>query len=156
MDRMRLANELDIEQIKNLYCETILSVNIKDYTSEQVALWAQRGEENEVWRKRIEEEYFVVKEVGDQIVGFCSLRTNGYVNTLFVHKDYQRQGIAKALLLNVEQYAKDNNITELSADVSLTANGFFLKNGYTDLGQQIVCIGMSIINSKMVKQLDNL
>ncbi|QIK54874.1 GNAT family N-acetyltransferase [Dysgonomonas sp. HDW5B] len=153
MNTIRLAKEEDIEQIKKLYQETILSVNIKDYTFEQVDLWAKRGVDNDVWLQRINEEYFIVCGIENQIVGFCSLKPDGYLNTLFVHKDFQGKGIAKALLSTIEQHAKEVGIEELSADVSLTANGFFMKNGYTDLGQQIVCIGIPMINSKMIKQL---
>ncbi len=153
MNTIRLAKEADIEQIKKLYQETILSVNIKDYTFEQVDLWAKRGVDNDVWLQRINEEYFIVCEIENQITGFCSLKPDGYLNTLFVHKDFQGQGIAKALLLNIEQHAQEVGIKELSADVSLTANGFFLKKGYTDLGQQTVCIGIPMINNKMIKQI---
>lgn len=153
MNTIRLARQEDIEQIKKLYQETILSVNIKDYTFEQVDLWAKRGVKNDVWLQRINEEYFIVCEIENQIVGFCSLKPDGYLNTLFIHKDFQGQGIAKALLFNIEQHAQEAGIEKLSADVSITANGFFLKNGYTDLGQQTVCIGIPMINNKMIKQL---
>lgn len=153
MNTIRPAKEADIEQIKKLYQETILSVNIKDYTFEQVDLWAKRGVDNDLWLQRINEEYFIVCEIENQIAGFCSLKPDGYLNTLFVHKDFQGQGIAKTLLSNIEQHAKKIGIEELSADVSLTANSFFLKNGYTDLGQQTICIGIPMTNSKMIKQL---
>ena len=153
MSTIRLAKETDIEQIKKLYQETILSVNIKDYTFEQVDLWAKRGVENDVWLQRINKEYFIVCEIENQIVGFCSLKSDGYLNTLFIHKGFQGQGIAKALLFNIEQHAQEVGIEELSADVSLTANSFFLKNGYTNLGQQTVCIGIPMINNKMIKQI---
>lgn len=153
MNTIRLAKEADIEQIKKLYQETILTVNVKDYTFEQVDLWAKRGVENDVWLQRINEEYFIVCEIENELVGFCSLKSNGYLNTLFIHKDFQGQGIAKALLSTIEQHAQEVGIEEFSADVSLTANSFFLKNGYTDLGQQTVCIGIAMINSKMIKQL---
>lgn len=53
MNTIRLARQEDIEQIKKLYQETILSVNIKDYTFEQVDLWAKRGVENDVWLQRM-------------------------------------------------------------------------------------------------------
>lgn len=154
MNIIRLAEERDIEQIKVLYRETILSVNIRDYTLEQVELWANRGTDDNIWRKRINEEYFIVSESNDQIVGFCSLQSTGYLNTFFIHKDFQKQGIGKALLSNVEKHARELKIKEISADVSLTANGFFRKNGYEDLGQQTICIGIPIINNKMLKKLD--
>lgn len=153
MSTIRLAKEEDIEPVKNLYRETILTVNSKDYTSEQVDLWAKRGVENNIWLQRINEEYFIVCEIENQVVGFCSLKSDGYLNTLFIHKDFQGQGIAKALLSTIEQHAQEVGIEELNADVSLTANGFFLKNGYTDLGQQTVCIGIPMINNKMIKQI---
>jgi putative acetyltransferase len=71
---------------------------------------------------------------------------------LYVHKDYQHQGIG-ALILNVlEDESQRQNKNALSSDVSITARPFFEKHGYRVLKKQKKLIdGIGIVNYKMVK-----
>lgn len=150
---LRLAKEVDIPEIKQLFQETILSVNIRDYTPAQVKCWAERGENENVWKERIEYQYFIVAEKEKQIQGFASLRPNGYFDFLFVHKDSLGKGIASLLLKNIEEYAVKNNIPQIVADASITAKDFLEKNGFEVLERQIVQIGIEMINYKVIKTL---
>lgn len=46
---------------------------------------------------------------------------------MFVHKDFQGEGIATMLLNEIEQYAITNGIIRITSEVSLTARPFFEK-----------------------------
>lgn len=143
----------DTFEIKKLFQETILSVNIKDYSAEQAECWARRGDDNNVWKDRINEQYFIVAIQNNIISGFAALKPDGYLNSMFVHKDYQGIGVASSLLTEIEKYALKNYISEITADVSITAKPFFEKKGYKVITQQTVCIGIEMINYKMKKAL---
>lgn len=151
---IRKAKNEDIDSIRKLFRETIQVVNSRDYTPEQLACWAEKGSSNEIWQTRIKEQHFIVAEKPTHIVGFCALRPDGYIHSIFVHKDYQREGIARSLLMEIEEYARKNNIKELTADVSLTAKPFFEKNGYKVMYRQTVDIGVTMDNYHMNKILD--
>lgn len=151
MCKIRIATEADIPLLKKLFQETILHINIKDYTTQQARYWANRGENNDVWKKWIRTQYFVIAEIEDEIVGFASLVADGHLHFLFVHKDYQRKGIASSLLDHIESYAQKDGIKEITADVSITARPFFENRGYKVLCQQTVNIGVDMINFKMKK-----
>lgn len=153
MMNIRFATKKDIPAIKELFRSTILSVNLKDYTPEQVGCWAARGEDVSVWEERINEQYFILAEENNTILGFAALKLSGYLNSMFVHKDYQGKGIATFLLKKIEEYARLKDISEIIADVSITAQPFFSKKGYVILEQQTVCIGISMTNYKMLKVL---
>ena len=151
MMNIRLATKKDIPAIKELFRSTILSVNLKDYPSEQVECWAARGEDASVWEERINEQYFILAEENNTILGFAALKLSGYLNSMFVHRDYQGKGVASLLLKKIEEYARMKDISEITADVSITAQPFFSKKGYVILEKQTVCIGISMTNYKMSK-----
>lgn len=65
-----------------------------------------------------------------QIVGFSSITKQGYLYSMFVHKDFQGRGIASMLLDEIEQYANITGIMRIMSEVSLTARPFFEKRGY--------------------------
>lgn len=153
MMNVRFATKKDIPAIKELFRSTILSVNLKDYTPEQLGCWAARGEEASVWEERINEQYFILAEENNTILGFAALKLSGYLNSMFVHKDYQGMGIASFLLKKIEEYARLKDISEITADVSITAQPFFSKKGYVILEKQTVCIGILMTNYKMSKVL---
>lgn len=150
---IRLATKKDIPFIKELFRSTILSINLKDYTPEQVECWAAKGDDTSVWEERINEQYFILTEENNTILGFAALTLSGYLNSVFVHKDYQGKGVASSLLKNIEEYARLKDIPEITADVSITAQSFFSKKGYNTLEQQTVCIGIAMTNYKMSKVL---
>lgn len=150
---IRKATNSDIRQIKTLFQETILTINVGDYTPKQAICWAMRGDEENIWKDRIRDQYFIVAEKEKQIVGFAALKPDGYFNSLFVHKDFQKHGIASLLLSNIEEQAQKDNIKEITVDVSITAKPFFEQKGYQVLTKQIVDIGVKMINYKMAKFL---
>ena len=55
---------------------------------------------------------------------------NEYFDFLYVHKDYQRQGIADNLYTEIQAKAIKQGTTLLTADVSITARPFFEKKGF--------------------------
>ena len=65
-----------------------------------------------------------------QIVGFSSITTQGYLHSMFVHKDFQGKGIATILLNDIERHAITAGIMRITSEVSLTARPFFEKRGY--------------------------
>lgn len=150
---IRRAAQKDIAAIRQLFTETILSVNTADYSRGQAQCWASKGEGDEVWKERIATQYFIVAEEDNVITGFAALKSGGYLNSLFVHKDRQRMGVASALLAEVERHAAGQEMESITADVSITAKPFFLKKGYRVLQRQVVDIGMEMTNYRMTKLL---
>ena len=62
---------------------------------------------------------------------------DGYLHSLFVHKDWQGKGVASALLSETEIYAiRKLGATEITSEVSITARPFFEKQGYTAVKEQ--------------------
>ena len=140
----------DLEAVRTLFRETVLHVTAKYYTSEQTTVWASRAEQTDRWEQKLKEQHFLVAEINQKIIGFASLTTEGYLDLLYIHKDFQRQGVATQLLENLKATAKASKLGVLSSDVSISARPFFEKHGFRVLCEQTVFIGnVSLMNYKM-------
>ena len=126
----RHATSEDLHTIVNLFRETITHINKKDYSSEQIEVWASGADDHEKWLRRIQENFFLLAFYEERMAGFAFLAGDDYFDGLFVHKDFQRKGIAQGLLLKIEEQAKKNKSAVIRSDVSITALPFFLKNRY--------------------------
>ncbi len=104
------------------------------------------------WQKTLRNNKTYVARAHDQIVGFGDMTLEGYLDRLYVHKDFQRQGIAAAIVDLLEADAKKLGLTHIFTDASLTARPFFERKGYQIIQTQTVeRQGISFMNVSMVK-----
>ncbi|TAG24938.1 MAG: GNAT family N-acetyltransferase [Cytophagia bacterium] len=144
----------DLEEIQLLFVETINNISKTDYSSEQINVWASGIKNTQRWQDIVTKQVLIVAENHAQITGFCSLDKGNYIDLLYVHKDYQRQGIANKLYEHIEKAAIQAGQTELKSDVSKTAKPFFEKVGFEVINEQIVIRqGVELTNFKMTKNL---
>lgn len=103
---IRTARQSDSVELRDLYKNTVLIINRRDYSQEEVEDWASCGNDLSKIEKMIETHYFIVAvDQQLQIVGFSSITSQGYLHSMFVHKDFQGKGIATILLKEIERYA---------------------------------------------------
>lgn len=144
----------DIDAVVNLFRDTIHTVNAKDYTQAQLDAWAPKDIKSERWCQKMLSHFTVVAVVDGTITGFADLHDNGYFDHLFVHKDYQGQGIATQLVSAIEKQAVKIGVNQIEVHVSITARSFFLKKGYTvKTPQQVHYNGQDFTNYVMNKDI---
>lgn len=132
----RLAAQ-DIPEMRKLFRATVLTVNSKDYTKEEVEDWASCGDSVEHWKELLAKNNYIGALDGqDGIVGFSSMNAEGYLHSMFVHKDWQGKGVATLLLSEVEKIARRYGVHKISVEVSVTARPFFEKHGYKVVKEQ--------------------
>lgn len=155
--KIRRFTDRDIHRMVTLFYETVHSVNKKDYTREQLDAWAPKGEKAlklNTWRDSLSRNLAYVAEIKGEIVGFSDMTQEGYLDRLFIHKDFQRQGIAAALVNTLEVEARRLGLIEIETEASITAKPFFERVGYRVVQQQVIQRkGVQLINFKMVKVL---
>ena len=151
----RPATVTDIPELKELFCSTVLTVNVRDYTAEEAADWASCGNRLGHWEKLMATLHFIAAcDAEGRIVGFTSIRNDGYLHSMFVHKDHQREGIATALLQRIEAYAMEHGICDITSEVSITARPFFERRGYVvEQEQRAQANRLKLTNYIMKKQL---
>lgn len=149
--QLREYRTSDCEQLTELFYNTVHSINAKDYTEEQLNVWATGKVDSQQWNKSFKEHKTIVAIEGDEIVGFGDMDNTGYLDRLYVHKDHQREGIASAICDKLECSVNGERI---STYASITARPFFEQRGYfTIIEQQVVRSGVSLKNYLMEKEL---
>lgn len=168
--QLRTATVIDIPAIISMYKDTVRTVNANDYTPDQINVWAEGAENKARWESAVAEQYFILaeehttpglkpglslKKEGSKIItGFASITKDGYLDFMYVNKDYQHRGVASLLLNEIEKKAAEQNNKEIYSHVSKTAKGFFLKRGYRHVKdiEDPYC-GEIYINALMIKKL---
>lgn len=155
--RMRAFQSSDINQMVSLFYGTVHAVNARDYTKEQLNAWASKDEMDAKlinWKDSFVRNITYVGVINDEIVGFGDMTRNGYLDRLFVHKNFQGQGIATALMIRFESEARKIGLTKMETEASITAKPFFERRGYQVIVPQTVeRKGITLINFKMSKRL---
>ena len=124
----------DCKEITELFYSTVHTVNAKDYTKEQLDVWATGQVDLEKWNQSLQEHYSIVVIENEVIVGFGDIDKTGCLDRLFVHADYQGKGIATAICNQLEQTVQG----DITTHASITAKPFFEKRGYKVVKEQQV------------------
>ena len=134
---IRQVTEQDIPALQELFCNTVLHVNSKDYTQEEVADWASYGEDMQHWKELLTRHDFIAAlDKPGNIIGFSSMNAEGYMHSMFVHKEWQGKGVGTRLLAEAEKMAHKYDVQKIWAEVSITARSFFEKHGYRIIKEQ--------------------
>lgn len=140
----------DCKAITELFYQTVHSVNAKDYTDRQLNAWASGQADIKEWNQSLSADYTLVAIKNGILVGFGDIDQTGYLDRLFVHKNYQNQGIASAICDQLEHACQANRIT---VHASITAKNFFLHRGYCIIKeQQVIRSNIALTNYVMEKQ----
>ena len=152
--KIRKYKQADSKEIYELFYNTVHSINLKDYTQEQVNVWAKKEVNLEAWNKSLLENYTIVVIKDEIIVGFGDMDDKGFLDRLYVHKDYQGQGVASLILNDLERHAKDNCLETITTNASVTLKPLLEKRGYITLKERTVEIKDHLLtNFHMVKKL---
>lgn len=151
---IRQATPEDLEAITQLFYDTVKEINSRDYPAQQIDIWAYAAFNRKKWLEKIESEYFLVAMDDEVFAGFGSIEKDGYLDLMYVHKDFQRQGIAQSILDQLEAWVQKRKVKQIVTEASITAVPFCLKNGYQKVRKQYHEVdGIRITNYKMVKSL---
>lgn len=139
----------DCAEMAQLFYNTVHSVNAADYDEAQLNAWATGEVDLDAWNASFLEHYTVVADENDVIIGFGDMDSSGYLDRLYVHKDYQHIGVATAICDMLEGAVIAN---EYTTHASITAKPFFEKRGYTAIKeQQVERFGVLLTNYVMKK-----
>ncbi|AWK04212.1 GNAT family N-acetyltransferase [Flavobacterium crocinum] len=151
---LKKATISDLNEMQELYVDTIKSVCKNDYNPQQIEAWIYGVNNKERWIEVIEKQYVLLAIIENKIAGYGTLKDGNYIDFFYVHKDFQRQGIADKLLIELEMEAKNQHSKTITSDISITARPFFEKRGFiVKAEQKNERLGVELINYKMEKGL---
>ena len=145
----------DEAALYSVFHSAIHQIASRDYTAEQVAAWAPANGNDERWARRMQGiQPFVVTLDGD-LVAYADVQPNGYIDHFFVAGACARRGVGTALMNHLHTAAQERRIAVLTSHVSITAQPFFERFGFTVVHQRSVVIdGVTLTNSLMRKPLE--
>ncbi len=110
-----------------------------DYPPEVIEAWAplpiSAGHLDFV-RSNADLEYRLVAEADGEIIGIGSMVARIHeLRACYVAPSASRRGVGSAILREIERAARDQGVSMLEADSSLTARQFYRANGYEECGR---------------------
>ena len=116
--------------------------------------WAPVGMDRSRWADSLLSHTTWVACESGCIIGFGDLAEGGYLDRLYVHKDFVRRGVASALLKRLEASAACQGCGRVYTEASITARPFFEHWGYRVVKRQEKPLrGQVFLNFVMEKML---
>ena len=142
--RLRPYRSADLPAILDLFRNTVHTVCARDYTRSQLDAWAPAELDAAAWDASLLAHRTLVAAESGMIIGFADLGPDGYLDRLYVHRDWQGRGVASALCAALPHARRTH--------ASLTARPFFEKRGWRVVKeQQVERRGVRLTNFVMEK-----
>lgn len=127
--RIRKFRDSDAIELAKMHRGTIRVINKKDYTKEQIKVWATASAKR--WRENAKAKNSTILIALDKnkLIGFVQLK-DSEVKALYVHKSYIGMGIGKKLLKKLEETAYKKGTRKLHCMSTITAKNFYQKHRY--------------------------
>ena len=146
--------EADTEELAEVFRRSVREVAARDYRPKQIEAWAAAPGETSAWNERMRKRVVFVAEHEGRPIGFIQYEPPDHIDMTYVHPEWQRRGVASALLTALEAEARKRNVLFLNVEASITSRPFFLARGYEVLTPQIVTArGQDFLNYRMSKRL---
>jgi putative acetyltransferase len=151
---IRSFQQSDIDDLIALFRVSVRKIAAAHYSKDQCLAWAPDQIDRTIWIEKRSNKPTWVATCNSQIAGFTDLEPDGHIDMLYVHPDFQRQGVASALIKQVHETATRQYIKRLFTEASITVRPAFEKFGFTVIEQQTVHRnGQEFTNYRMEKLL---
>jgi putative acetyltransferase len=144
----------DAKEITDLFHNTVHAISTTIYSKEALEAWSPSPPDYKMWAQRlsIKLPYVAIKD--EVIIGYVELEKDGHIDCLYVHKDYQGQGVASELFNYLMKKAMEQNMRCLYVEASLLALPLFRKKGFEVIKlNEIERCGVKLVNYSMTLKL---
>ena len=152
--QLRQFREGDEAALFRVFCSSIRDIAARDYTPQQIAAWASEDIDAHHWAALMRKLQPFVVEIAGDIAGYADVQSDGYIDHFFVSGKYPRQGVGRLLMNAIYEEAARLELSELTAQVSKTAEPFFRQQGFVLMERGFpVRRGVTLENARMRKSL---
>jgi putative acetyltransferase len=151
---IRKAQLKDLGELKKLFRDSILKSGLPHYSPGQLKAWSEGSEDASRWEGLINDQFTLLIEENNQLLGFAYLRGKDYFDFLYVVYNQQGKGIAKQLYQAIITEAKTRGTTKITSDVSFMARPFFESRGFKVIKiNENKLYGETLINFKVERSI---
>ncbi len=144
----------DCEALADIFQRAVHQIARRDYSRVQIAAWAPETRDMEAFAARLGARPTFVAEYDGKVAGFTDLDGEGHIDMFYVNPDFQRRGVASAMLRFLAARGHSERRKRLYSEVSITARPVFERHGFKVLAYQTVPTnGQSLGNYRMEKLL---
>ena len=149
---IRAYRPADLSAVLELFYDTVHGACARDYSAAQLDAWAPKTPDAAAWGEALRTGTTLVAEEDGRLLGFGTLRGDGYLDLLYVRGDCQGRGVGGALLDFLEFQCP---AARLTVHASKTARGFFEGRGFRMVREQRAeRRGQVLVNFEMEKEMD--
>ncbi|WPF88583.1 GNAT family N-acetyltransferase [Cyanobacterium aponinum UTEX 3222] len=136
-----MATERDFDTLQQIYRYTVQKLAPSLYSPAQVEAWSAAPNNFNCFQYFIFDPDTYLLSIKQQIVGFCGLRKNGHIASLYIHPDYTRQGYGTKLLNYVLNIGINRQIKRFFTEASFFSYPVFTRCGFTVIEMETVNYG---------------
>ncbi len=147
----------DMPAVLHVFKRSIYKIGSRYYNHEQIDAWAAASLDLHAWEQRLNSGVVLVATFEKTVTGFIRFEPTGKIDLIYIHPNYEHQGIASALLHKIERLAEQQRIPRLFTLASEASKDFFTAKGYRFIGEQDVeKRGIKLRNHRMEKDITEL
>ncbi|NLQ22923.1 GNAT family N-acetyltransferase [Shewanella sp. S-1] len=130
-------------EVSELFHLCVHSITHVRYSQAQLMAWSAAPRSAKHWHLRLSRsKAWVVLAIDEATAssvccGFINVETHfprqGYLDSLYIHPDYQGQGLGERAYLVLEAWAKAQGYVRLSLDASYLSKGLFTRMGFIQI-----------------------
>ena len=144
----------DEPALRVVFESAIHDVAIRDYSQAEVDAWAPRQFDPSLWARRVQGIAPYVVERDGEIVAYADVQPDGYIDHFFVAAAANGLGIGRRLMERIHDRACELGVSELTSEVSRTAQPFYIHFGFEIVDRHIKEVrGVGIEYAAMRKSL---
>tara|TARA_Y100001978_G_scaffold38875_1_gene34658 strand:- start:257 stop:718 length:462 start_codon:yes stop_codon:yes gene_type:complete len=141
-------------QLKQVYFDSVNSIDEKIYNKEQKFAWACQAWENSEFEKSLLKGMGLMLICKEEIFGFATRYPENKLSLFYVKGNFKRMGFGTMILNSIEKDALNSGIKKLKTEASLISYKLLLKRNWKiDCKEKVNIKGLIFERYKMFKIL---
>ena len=152
--KLKQITQKDQLKLKEVYFDSISSIDENIYTKEHKFAWASQAWENSEFEKSLLKGFGLKLICDNKIIGFATRYPENRLSLLYVRGDFKRKGLGSMILNSIERDALNSGINKLNTEASLISYKLLLKRKWEIFRKEKVTIkGLIFERYRMFKIL---
>ena len=152
--KLKQITKKDQLKLKEVYFDSISSIDENIYSKEQKFAWASQAWENSEFQKSLLIGKGSKLIFDNKIIGFATRYPENRLSLLYVRGEFKRKGFGTIILNSIERDALKSGINKLNTEASLISYKLFLKREWRiDRKEKINIKGLIFERYRMFKIL---